>query len=174
MNHRPFEDWLLEGQPLTPEQNREMQSHLRDCPACAAIAEVDLALKSARMAAPAEGFTTRFQVRLERQRRLQRRRAWIGGSLMLLGALILLLWTSAPWLPTLLFAPVDLLASLIAFGAFLFVWLQTLLLAAVAMLRAVPGFVPPFFWAVLISAVAGMALLWSISIWRFVKFPRGV
>ncbi len=31
MNHRPFEDWLLDDQPLTPEQKRDLQSHLRTC-----------------------------------------------------------------------------------------------------------------------------------------------
>ncbi len=29
MNHRPFEDWLLNNQPLTPTEKRDLDSHLR-------------------------------------------------------------------------------------------------------------------------------------------------
>ena len=29
MNHRPFEDWLLEDQHLASDQERELQAHLR-------------------------------------------------------------------------------------------------------------------------------------------------
>ena len=41
MNHRPFEDWLLEDQRLTSDEERELQAHLRVCTSCAAIAEFE-------------------------------------------------------------------------------------------------------------------------------------
>ena len=46
MNYLPFEDWLLEDQHLTSDQEHELQSHLRVCASCAAIAELNLALHS--------------------------------------------------------------------------------------------------------------------------------
>ena len=64
MNYRPFEDWLLEDQHLTSDQERELQAHLRVCTSCAAIAESNLALHSTRMVSPAEGFVSRFEMRL--------------------------------------------------------------------------------------------------------------
>jgi hypothetical protein len=42
------------------------------------------------------------------------------------------------------------------------------------LLRVAPGFVPPFAWLVAASALAGMALLWVVSIWRLTYVPRGV
>jgi anti-sigma factor RsiW len=53
MKHRPFEDWLLDDQPLDPTQKRELNAHLRACNACRAIAESNLALRSARVVAAA-------------------------------------------------------------------------------------------------------------------------
>jgi hypothetical protein len=53
MNHRPFEDWLLDDQPLNPSQKRELDTHLRACKVCSGIAESNLALRSARVIAPA-------------------------------------------------------------------------------------------------------------------------
>ena len=53
MNHRPFEDWLLDNAALTPDQKRQLQTHLQTCSSCTAIAEVNLALKSVRLAEPA-------------------------------------------------------------------------------------------------------------------------
>jgi len=64
MNHQPFEDWLLNDKPITHEQKRELDVHLRICSYCAALAETGVALKSVRKASPQTGFTTRFQTRL--------------------------------------------------------------------------------------------------------------
>jgi hypothetical protein len=38
MDHRPYEDWLLDDERLTPEQDRDLRIHLRNCPECAALA----------------------------------------------------------------------------------------------------------------------------------------
>ena len=69
MNHRPFEDWLLEDQPLTSDQERDLQAHLRTCTSCSAIAESNFALHSTHMVRPAEGFAARFQLRLIENRK---------------------------------------------------------------------------------------------------------
>ncbi len=90
MNHQPFEDWLLEDQPLTLEQQRELQAHLRSCPACTAIAESNLALHSVHMISPAAGFARRFQTRLAHRREQQRWRQIIGTVILVLGGLALL------------------------------------------------------------------------------------
>jgi hypothetical protein len=42
------------------------------------------------------------------------------------------------------------------------------------MLRVMPAFVSPFGWMVLSSTLAGLGLLWSVSIWRFTRLPQGV
>ena len=64
MNHQPFETWLLDDKVLTAAEKRELNSHLRTCKTCSALAETGLALRSARAVSPAPGFALRFQHRL--------------------------------------------------------------------------------------------------------------
>ena len=85
MNHRPFEDWLLDEQPLTPEQKRDLQSHLRLCTSCSAIAESNLAIHTTQMVSPAPGFTDRFKARLVRRRSEQKWRQIVGTLVLVLG-----------------------------------------------------------------------------------------
>ncbi|MFH1908260.1 MAG: hypothetical protein ABIL11_12905, partial [Chloroflexota bacterium] len=92
MNHRPFEDWMLEDQTMTAEQKRELQAHLRMCTRCTALAEVNLALGSARLVAPASGFVDRFQARLEAQRQAQRKRNFWGFLILVISVMTVLLW----------------------------------------------------------------------------------
>ena len=48
MNHQPFENWLLDEEPLTAQQQRDLQNHLRDCTICSGLADFQLALHTAR------------------------------------------------------------------------------------------------------------------------------
>jgi hypothetical protein len=49
---------------------------------------------------------------------------------------------------------------------------QTMADVALVFLRVVPGFIPGYIWMVLASALAGLGLLWTISIWRFSRFTK--
>jgi len=44
------------------------------------------------------------------------------------------------------------------------------------MVRVMPSFLSPFVLMVLVSTLAGIGLLWTVSIWRFAlrAAPRGV
>jgi hypothetical protein len=79
MNHQPYENWLLEDDPLLPEQEQALQTHLAGCASCQ---ELDLAwksvayhLKHTQEVVPAAGFTARWQEKLaaeqERRHRMQ-------------------------------------------------------------------------------------------------------
>ncbi len=96
MDHRPFEDWLLDNQPLTIDQKRQLNTHLQTCSSCTALAEVNLALKSVRLVAPAAGFADRFQVRLAARKQTLRRRNFWGFVILTLSVLVLLGWISSP------------------------------------------------------------------------------
>jgi hypothetical protein len=174
MNHRPFEDWLLNEQPLTPEKKRELQVHLQECGHCTALAEVNLELRSVKMAAPAAGFILRFQKRLAAQRVIERRNRLVGTAILAVGGLGLAAWYAAPYLIQFIGSPAEWIAAGVGF-------LLTLLSMAEAvgdlgsiLFRVLPGFIPPFAWLVLISAFSGLGLLWAVSIWRFTRFSRGV
>jgi len=173
MNHQPFEEWLLNDTPLTPDQQRELNLHLKTCMECAALAETGLVLRSVKMMAPAAGFTNRFQTRLAERKLEERRRKLFGAFLFLIGGLGFLLWLAGPTLLRFLSSPEVWIATVVEWGIFLITTLQAMTQAGEVLLHVVPGFIPPFMWMILISAFAGISLLWSVSIWRFVRAPQG-
>jgi hypothetical protein len=71
-------------------------------------------------------------------------------------------------------APATWISVFVDWVVFLLTTAQALGQAGSVLIRVIPEFLSPFAWLVLISAVAGISLLWTISIWRFVKAPRGV
>jgi predicted anti-sigma-YlaC factor YlaD len=86
MNHQPFEEWLLADEPPVGEQAIELDEHLLDCPRCRQLgtnwADVHQLFITSEQIAPAPGFTTRWQARLQEQQELARkqrnhRRPWL-------------------------------------------------------------------------------------------------
>jgi len=174
MNHQPFETWLLEDKLISPEQRRELHSHLRTCAYCAALLETGKALSSVKMISPALGFTARFQARLAAQKVADRRRRFWGAVLFVAGGLAIVMWVAGPYLASFLASPATWISALVEWGIYLITTLQAMAQAGSVLWHVVPGFVSPFAWMVLLSAFAGISLLWSVSIWRFVRVPRGV
>ena len=174
MKHQPFEEWLLNETPLTMEQKRELDLHVRSCAYCSALMETGVALHSVKIFAPADGFTARFQTRLaERKLADHRRRVW-GAILFLIGGLSFLLWLAAPSLFAFLSSPATWIAGLVEWGIFLVTTFQAMTQAGEVLMHVVPGFVPPFAWLIVVSALAGTGLLWAVSIWRLTRVPQGV
>jgi hypothetical protein len=173
MNHRPFEDWLLEDQPLDPIQKRELNAHLRSCNVCRAIAESNLALRSARVVSPAPGFSARWQERLVLARRAQRRKTLLGTLFFSLGGLLLLALLAGPILVSLIGSPAEWIAAIVHVLLFLYTTTLAVSEAGSIILRVMPDFLPPFVWMVLLSTLSGLGLLWSVSIWRLMRRPQG-
>jgi hypothetical protein len=174
MSHQPFELWLLEDQKLDPEQKRVLQAHLQTCVHCSALVETGLQLRSVREAEPAAGFTSRFQQRLSVYKLAERRRKFWGMILFVVGGLAVLGWFAGPVLAPLVASPAEWIALLLSYLFFIFASVQALSDVGLVLVRVVPGFVPPFAYLVLTSALAGVGLLWIISIWRLTYVPRGV
>ncbi|HUE98308.1 MAG TPA: hypothetical protein VMN99_03580 [Anaerolineales bacterium] len=176
MNHQPFEDWLLNDKLINPKQKLELDAHLRICSHCSALAETGKALRSVKMVSPATGFGARFQTRLAMQRVADRRRRRWGAILFTFGGLAMLMWIAVPYLASFFASPASWIAAFIEWGVFIITTLQAMAQAGSVLLRVIPGFLSPFAWMVLVSAFAGVGLLWSVSIWRFAQrgVPRGV
>ncbi len=174
MNHRPFEEWLLNDTHLTPTEKCELDAHLRVCAHCVALAETGLALRSARVEAPAAGFVLRFRERLAVQKIAERRRKLWGVLVLILTGVGLIGWIAAPYIVAVISSPVEWLAAAIGYFLFLVTSLQAFGEVLTVMARVIPDFIPPYVWMVLFSALAGLGLLWTISIWRFARVPRGV
>jgi hypothetical protein len=174
MDHRPFEDWLLNNQTLSVDEKRQLNAHLQSCCSCSALAEVNLELKSVKMAAPAAGFADRFQVRLEAQKKALRRRNFWGFVLLTLSVSSGLIWIAWPVLRSMIQSPVDLLASWLDSLLSLWATLQAMEHAGAVLFRVVPSFIPAYIWTIVLFAACGWSLLWVFSLIRFTKFPQGV
>jgi hypothetical protein len=174
MDHRPFEGWLLNNQILTADEKRQLNAHLQVCSSCTALAEVNLALKSAKMAEPAAGFTDRFQVRLAARKQALRRRNFWGFLLLTLSVLSVLTLIAWPVITGMLESPVNLLSSWL--GSLLAFWVTLIAMthAGLVLFRIVPDFIPAYIWTVILFAACGWSLLWVFSLFRFAKFPQGV
>jgi hypothetical protein len=174
MDHRPFEDWLLENQPLNTDQKCQLNTHLRTCSSCAALTEVNLALESVRLAVPAAGFSGRFQIRLAARKQALRLRNFWGFVVLTLSVLGLFVWVSWPVLKDLIQSPVNLLASWISPLVSFWASLTAIFRAGMVLFKVVPGFVPAYVWAVILFAAGGWSLVWIVSMMKFTKYPQGV
>jgi hypothetical protein len=174
MNHQPFETWLLEERSTTPEQERELQLHLKTCKYCTALYETGVALQSKQMASPAPGFTDRFKKRLSAQHISERRHKLWGLIVLVLGAIALLFGLAGSTLLSIVNSPAEWLTLGIGYLLFIITSLQAFAEFGLVLLHVVPDFIPPLGWMVIVSAIAGLSLLWTVSIWRFTRLPRGV
>jgi anti-sigma factor RsiW len=172
MEHRLFEEWLLDDRPLDPTQKRELDAHLRTCSSCASLAEVNLALRSARTAPPAPGFTARFQTRLALQKKAQRKRQMVGALIFVLGGLGLFAWLITPYIQGVELSPATWITELVGYLVFLLTAIQAIAQASSVIYKVIPDLIPPFAWMVMFSALAGFGVLWTVSIWRFTRLPE--
>ncbi|MGB8214636.1 MAG: hypothetical protein WCE68_13845 [Anaerolineales bacterium] len=173
MDHRPFEDWLLNNQTLSADEKRQLNVHLQGCSSCTALAEVNLALKSVKMAEPAAGFADRFQVRLAACKQELRHRNFWGFLLLTLSALSVLGWIAWPVLSSFFQSPVNLFTSWLALLVSIWASLQALFQGGRVILKVVPGFIPVYVWIILLLAGGGWSLLWVFSLIKFTKLPQG-
>jgi hypothetical protein len=165
---------LLNEKLIDPKQKLELDAHMRTCSYCSALAETGKALRMVKKVSPAAGFSTRFQARLAMQKVAERRRRLWGAVLFTFGGVAILMWIAAPYLASFFASPATWITSLIEWGVFVVTTLWAMVQAGSVFLDVIPGFIPAFVWMVLLSALAGIGLLWSVSIWRFVRVPRGV
>ena len=88
----------------------------------------------------------------------------------------MLVWLLGPYLATFLASPATWITALVDWGVFLITTLNAMTQAGSVVLDVIPSFLPFFAWMVVASAIAGIGLLWFISIWRFAQrgVPRGV
>ena len=174
MDHRHFEEILLNDEPITREENQALQAHLRVCPKCAALAQANLALNHAVMAAPAPGFASRFQVRLAARRKAQRKRYLFGGLILFFGAIGLGIWLALPILPTALLSPTELLTAWASALATILSLAQATGAAGRVILRVAVGFVPSGAWVFSLSLFAVLAFAWMLFVQKFVRFSQAV
>jgi hypothetical protein len=174
MNHQPFEDWLLEDEPRTVQQERELQIHLHSCTTCAAIADSNLALHSRRLVAPAPGFTERFRPRLSAWRREQLRRQALGTIVLVVAGLAFLYALAGPSMQEAIRSPAAWLRDITVYLVALFTFLSVFGQVGGILLRNLPGLVPPAAWFAIFVAGCILGILWIVTMRRLAGAPQGV
>ena len=176
MNHQPFQDWLFED-TLDVTQADALHSHLETCVECRSLAgafhQLEHNLRAAPLVAPTDGFTLRWQARLDAERgSLHRRQVWLAlgiglsGALTFLGLLALLLWPLLDSLDALLWA-----------GAYQLYLAYAFALAVGETLGALAGALAPalplVFWVVALGLLTQACVLWVVS-YRYITNPRRI
>lgn len=174
MDHRPFEDWLLNEENLNSRQKRDLVAHLQTCQTCSAIAAVNHAFHSVRQSEPAAGFVNRFQVRLAAQRRAARQRNVVGFCLLILSVIGLFLGITWPVVKAFVESPVDLLGGWLSSLTNLWVSLQVLFRAGSVLFKVAPSFIPGYIWAILLFTLTGSSVAWAFSLRRLIRVKQGV
>jgi hypothetical protein len=172
MNHQPFENWLLDDEPLTVPQKRELQIHVRGCRSCAAIAESNLALHSTHAISPRPGFTERFSTRLARWKHVQHRRQILGTLVLVLGAVALLYFSAAPAIAEAARSPAEWLAAIAAFLIMISTLLSVFGEVGGILVRGLASFVPPAGWLALAVTACGLGVIWMLTMRRLAKAPK--
>ncbi len=166
MDHRPYEEWLLNDQFLTPDQDRDLRLHLRGCHACSSLANANLELRSAAVLAPQQGFNLRFQLRLVALHKLQRRRTWLGMVFLAVFGLAGLVWLLSPYLVYLALPPGRLAGWWIGNLVYLALALRTLGTLAGIIMGVLSGLVPGYVWLISLVLLGGIGFLWTTSVRR--------
>ncbi len=99
MNHKPFENWILDELHLDVSQKKEMEKHLSVCPRCKRLDTGWQASKRlmthAQVKAPASGFSTRWQAYAVKKQNLQKIRRY---RLTLIGLFMLVFAASLTYM----------------------------------------------------------------------------
>lgn len=169
MSHQPFEDWIIDPVSLNAEDRRALQAHLDGCQQCQRLERrwtaVHQQLRARRMAAPAPGFSARWQASLaERKEREKRRQAWrifgflFGGAVFIL--LLLAVYSVATTTPA---------EWLIAFAETLISTESMIDLANYAVqswVSSTPLALNIALWIYLAIMVCCLSLVWGLIVWR--------
>jgi hypothetical protein len=175
MSHQPYEDWLFSDEPLSPEQTRELRSHLGMCDTCRqlSVSWVDIRnlFQVTPQVVPEAGFSARWLTRLEeKEKRTKQRQSWL--MLIFTGgvATFILLMMGIN-----LFTSIDQPMQLFLLGINKITEWLTIIKAANEVLSALAGLVsimiPPMWWGMLAVAISLLCLLWIYSLKQLIQ-PR--
>ncbi|HSB89663.1 MAG TPA: zf-HC2 domain-containing protein [Anaerolineales bacterium] len=169
MSHRPFEEWILGEEPLTPAESDALRRHLETCEACRRLAAswpaVQTQLRSATLAQPMAGFVLRWRERRAATAGARPQRAWwiFAASLASAGlAAAVVLWDLASLLASPSTALQTWIRDLVQWSVFL--------RAASDILQAAASILPVGLIGGiglgLMAAIAGLVAVWVISLNR--------
>jgi hypothetical protein len=178
MNHQPFENWLLSEEPLSIEQSRALQEHLRTCDTCCQIESswdgMQNLIRESPILAPAPGFTTRWHERYaEQHRKQQRRQSWI--LFMITGGIAAALLAALGISVLSLARDPDLLMTYVVYRLIkLIIQIETAGEFLSSIMKSLESAVPIAAWIGLIGLASMISVLWFILFKQLITQRRTV
>ena len=173
--HQPFEDWLLSGELLAPDQSQELHSHLAECALCqrlqAVLQDVEHELRSAPLAEPGPAFVERWQIYLVADQLRKQRRQTLFILLFSLGGAGLLLALLGLFILPILSMPRPLLVASAYELLQVFQVTSNLGETTATLLRTIAAVIPLSMWVSIMVALGGLCAIWVIAIQRLTS-PR--
>jgi predicted anti-sigma-YlaC factor YlaD len=175
MRHQPFENWIIDGEPLKPDQVHTLNAHLQACEDCRKLSQNWLGarahLLSVAHTTPAPGFTQRFTAKLAerrfQQQQIQIRRTLLflfGGSIASMLALLVYLLLAV--------SPAGLFVSIFQSVTHTVVWISHFKETYLPLVQSLPVFVPIALWILFTTGMCIFSLMWVFFVWRL--SPKGV
>ena len=180
MSHLPFEIWLLSEEPLSDDENRALQEHLRTCEQCRQLQEswsgVHMLFDDVPQMEPQHGFVNRWQTRLEADRQADqmmryRWQSWImligianfaAFTLLLVGLLLSNTYDSI----------VEYFLTWIYRGAATLTLVNGIQGVVTTLLRTIPDALPLTVWVGIGTVLSVAVIIWIISIAKLTSMPR--
>lgn len=175
--HLPFEDWVLDRNDLSPEEEQTLQEHLQDCPSCREFAEslweMESRLKAQTILSPEPGFSQRWQARLAQERaRIQMRQTHFFLAVTLGGAVLLLLAMGILLIPVLR-SPYPYLLAIAYQLTQVISFINGTVDVAMSLIGAILKVVPPFIWIGLFGVATFLMVLW-LAAFRLYIYPARI
>ena len=169
-NHQPFEEWLLSGETLAPEETQSLQEHLDTCEACRLLAQalqqVDHTLRNAPQLAPAPGFVSRWQAHLAARQLKQHRRQTFWIMLFSIGGAMAIFAIMAVMFLPMLRSPMPILLALTYELVTALTFTSEIGGALLTVVRTIFELIPPVQWAAILVAFTSLGAVWVVAMHR--------
>ena len=169
--HRPFEDWILDDSPLSPEASKALDRHLAGCDDCRSLSagweQAKLHLVRSSLVRPRPGFGQRWLIRSLAQGPGRRKGTWailIASLAASLGAAGLTAWG----LVSLMSSPAGVLQALIRPLVAWSMWFRVGGDIVQAASRILSTDLLAGMWLAFVVAWAGLIVIWLASMRRIV------
>ena len=170
MKHQPYENWIFTQEDLDLDQAKELQVHIKLCDRCAqlasALVDVETRFASQDLISPADGFSSRWQERLEQKKQVSFRRqtsVLFGG--LSIGATVLFIPVLIGWVLTLTSS-----GSLLTNFVQDFVnWLAVISFTGDVTAGVIDGMadtIPTYWWITIALISIALFALWAFTIHR--------
>lgn len=175
-NHQPFEEWLLSGETLTPEDTQSLQEHLGACEECRTLAgafqQVEHTLRDAPQVEPAPGFVNRWQAHLVARQLKQHRRQTLWSMVFSIGGAMAIFTILAVVFFPLVRSPMLILLALTYELVTALTFTSQISGALLTVVRTLVELIPPIQWAAILVAFASLAAVWVIAMHRLTSTRR--